>query len=86
MAKDEHDQKGKQQNAEGMHGDKTHQAVIDSLRQRQARDDGAESAPADGSPYGANPSDGKHRLVENREQHDEADLQSEKNRIANLEK
>jgi len=43
MADDEQNQKGKQENAEGTHGDKTHQAVIDSLRQRQARDDGAQS-------------------------------------------
>lgn len=86
MAKDGHDQKGKQENAEGTHGDKTHEAVIESLRQRQARDDGANSSAPQGSPFGANQSDGKHRLVENREQHDEADLQSEKNRIANLDK
>jgi hypothetical protein len=76
MAKDEQNQKGKQQNAEGMHGDKTHQAVIESLRARKARpaEDGVEEK---GSPYGANESDGRHRLSEDREQHDEAEKNSE---------
>jgi hypothetical protein len=74
---DDQNQKGQQRHAEGAHGDKTHRAVIDNLRQRQARDDGAGDVAAEGSPYGTNPVDGHHRLSEDREQHDEAEKNSE---------
>ena len=80
MAKDEQNQKGSQQNAEGMHGDKTHQAVIESLRARKARPDGDQVNEL-GSPFGANESDGRHRLSEEREQHDEAEKNSELEKI-----
>ena len=76
MAKDEHIQKGKQQHAEGQHGEKTHQAFIDGLHTRQG-DEGAEGVAQVGAPYGATPTDGKHRLREEREQHDEAEKNSE---------
>ena len=77
MAKDGQNQKGKQEHAEGMHGDKTHQAVIENLRQRKARGEGTDDVAQEGSPYGANPVDGHHRLSEDREQHDEAEKNSE---------
>lgn len=57
-------------------GEKTHAAFIDQLESgpsgesRDAADTRAEHEP-----------DGKHRLFEGREQHDEADLNSEKNRL-----
>ena len=74
---DEQNQKGQQQHAEGAHGDKTHRAVIENLRQRQARDGESGDVHEQGSPYGANPVDGHHRLSEDREQHDEAEKNSE---------
>ena len=76
MADDGQNQKGKQPNAEGKHGDKTHHAVIENLRARQSRG-GSEDAAQQGSPYGINPADGHHRLSEGREQHDEAEKNSE---------
>ena len=70
-------QKGSQQHAEGQHGEKTHAAFIDGLHQRQGGDEGQEGVAQRGSPYGATPSDGRHRLSEDREQHDEAEKNSE---------
>ena len=76
MADDGHIQKGKQTHAQGMHGDKTRKAIIDS--QISMSDDSTTEGVAErGSPYGANPSDGRHRLSEEREQHDEAEKGSE---------
>jgi hypothetical protein len=69
-------QKGKVEKAEGAHGPKTRAAFIEGLHQRQG-DEGTEGLAQQGSPFGANPSDGKHRLVEEREQHDEAEKNSE---------
>jgi hypothetical protein len=75
MAKND-GQKGPQQHAEGQHGEKTHQSFIEGLHQSQ-RDEGAEGVAQEGSPYGVNPSDGRHRHSEDREQHDEAEKNSE---------
>ena len=80
MATDEHIQKGSQKHAEGQQGEKTHQAFIDGIHQRQG-DEGSEGVAQEGSPYGANPSDGRHRLTEEREQHDEAEKNSELRKI-----
>jgi hypothetical protein len=76
VAKSDRGQKGAQTHAEGQHGGKTHQAFIEGLHQRQG-DEGAEGVAQEGSPYGVNPSDGGHRLREDREQHDEAEKNSE---------
>jgi hypothetical protein len=76
VANNEHNQKGAQPHAEGQHGDKTHQAFIDGLHKRQG-DEGAEGVAQEGSPYGVTPPDGRHRLSEDREQHDEAEKNSE---------
>lgn len=67
-------QKGAQSHPEGGHGDKTRERLRDEL----------ESGVGDREPEAAAPSrrPGKHRLHEGREQHDEADLNSEKNRLA----
>ena len=80
MATNEHNQKGPQAQAEGQHGDKTHQAFIDGLQKPQD-DEGGDEVPREGSPYGEKDSDGRHRLRENRQQHDEADKNSDKNRL-----
>ena len=69
-------QKGAQTHAEGtQHGDKTHEAIIEQLNAHgagEAANDQPEMAPR----YG------KHHIYEDRQQHDEADLRSEKNRFA----
>ena len=77
------DQQGAQNHAEGEHGDKTHSAFIEDL---QGKQDGSEES--EGSPQNQNDTDvygrpvhGHHRLQEDREQHDEADRNSEANRL-----
>lgn len=66
-------QKGAQQHAEGQHGKKTRKAFIEQLQSGEARE--AQSADTE------HQAEGKHRLFEQREQHDEADKNSEKNRL-----
>lgn len=74
-------QKGAQAHAEGQHGEKTHGRFLEELhaggpeersdveqRNRAQRDD--------------HPPDGEHRLFERRDQYDEAEMESEKNRLA----
>lgn len=76
MAKDD---KPKSPNAEDQQGGKTHAAFLDQLHSR----------PADPTVVDANrlgnaefPSDdGRHRLSEDREQHDEAEKNSENGKI-----
>jgi hypothetical protein len=72
MGKRDGRQKGAQSHAEGQHGAKAHARFIESLHESapQAPEIGTESA------------DGGHRLREDREQHDEADKNSEKNRLS----
>lgn len=67
-------QQGAQTHPEGGHGERTRE------RLREAHDSGMSEPPADE----AQPDQrlGKHRLHEDREQHDEADKNSEKNRLA----
>ncbi len=100
MASRRRQEGGKKPNAEGMHGDKTHQALQEQLKHglpepvdpelntrtnRHTRD-AKEGSPRDaneGSLEAHTPGpDGKHRLFEDRQQHDEADKNSEKNRLA----
>ncbi|HKG91750.1 MAG TPA: hypothetical protein VKA84_07670 [Gemmatimonadaceae bacterium] len=68
-------QKGAQQHAEGtQHGEKTHEAILEQLNAYgagEAANDAAEMAPR----YG------KHKIYEDREQHDEADKNAEKHRL-----
>ena len=82
MAKDERDragaqgarqgaQQGAQRHAEGQHGDKTHSRTLEELHSGAPRGDAGETAA---------PKAGRHRLYEDREQHDEADKNSDKNR------
>ncbi|MFN2565779.1 MAG: hypothetical protein ABR499_12345 [Gemmatimonadaceae bacterium] len=72
MGKRDGRQKGAQRHAEGQHGKKAHSRFIESLQEARApsaRDLGAQSL------------EGEHRLQEDREQHDEAERNSEKNRL-----
>lgn len=65
------DESGKKPNVEGRHGDKTHEAFLDNLQGN--RD---EIQPQEGKPIA-----GHHRLHEDRQQHDEAEKNSEANRL-----
>lgn len=67
-------QRGAQTHPEGGHGERTR------ARLREQLESGANEPDADD----ATPTrrEGKHRLHEGREQHDEADLRSEQNRLA----
>lgn len=64
---------GETQHAEGQHGPKAHQAFLDGLK--SGREDDREAIEASA------PRAGRHRLAENREQHDEADKNSDINRM-----
>ena len=75
---------GPQRHAEGQHGDKAHAAFLDELHKNDRA--AADSDPSDPAPHKrdfdefgvARP--GHHRLQEDREQHDEAEKNSEHNR------
>lgn len=83
------EQGGKPQHAEGMHGTRTHEAIQEQLKHvtPEPVDPVSVEAQADGQgslkPHVPGP-DGKHRLTEARVQHDEADHNSDKNRLARL--
>ncbi|HJQ18979.1 MAG TPA: hypothetical protein VJ867_01435 [Gemmatimonadaceae bacterium] len=67
---------GPHQHAEGRPGDKTHARFVEQLAESSAPD--TADAPADRSAEATGAStDGHHRLREGREQHDEAEKNSE---------
>ena len=68
------DQKGAQTNAEGQHGDKAHSHKLEELHA------GPSGEERGNRPESGAPKEGHHRLFEDREQHDEAEKNSEKNR------
>lgn len=70
---DKGQQKGAQTHGEGMQGEKTHARLQEELRS------GPSGEPAE--ERHAHDTPGKHRLFEGREQHDEADRNSDKNRL-----
>ena len=72
MGKRDGRQKGAQAHAEGQHGAKAHARFIESLH---------EGREPTASELAAEPAEGGHRLREDRQQHDEADKNSEKNRL-----
>lgn len=67
------DQKGPQDHAEGEHGPRTRGRISEEIS--DFRDTPDPTLPEDTSHR-----EGKHRLEEHREQHDEADKNSERNR------
>jgi len=67
-------QKGPQQHAEGQQGEKTRSRLKEQLHSGERHETEHREA--------RHPADGGHRLFEQREQHDEADLNSEKNRLS----
>jgi hypothetical protein len=76
------DQEGPQPHAEGQHGEKAHAELIDTLHGKHGGSEESEGAPQEGSPYGEVLSDGRRRLREDRQQHDEAEKNSEARRAA----
>ena len=71
-------ERGAQTHAEGEYGPKGRAANRDRLQHRGDEPDEAEaSVPAEGDHR-----EGGHRIYEDRQQHDEADSRSEKNRLA----
>ena len=88
MASRRRQEGGKQQHAEGMHGDLTHAAIQEQLKHKlpqpadpELRESGGAEESTPLKTHVPHP-DGRHRLVEHRQQHDEADKNSEKNRLA----
>jgi hypothetical protein len=76
------DNQGKKPSVEGRHGDKTHSAFLENLHSN-SRDDDADDAGGKHLGDAASPApDGRHRLHEDRQQHDEAEKDSEYNRLS----
>jgi hypothetical protein len=68
------DQPGAQQHAEGEYGDKAREANREQLQRGEDQTDELESNPL-------RRREGRHRIHEDRQQHDEADKNSDKDRI-----
>jgi hypothetical protein len=78
-------QKGAVVKAEGQHGDKTHRKFLEQLHSGPSGDERNNPEPAAERVQraeGVEPDDGEHRLFEGRQQHDDAELQSEKSRLS----
>ena len=73
-------QKGPQNHAEGQHGPRTEHKLIQELHGRGGGSPESEGAPQRQEPEAQDASDGRHRLAEDRVQHDDADQGSEYNR------
>lgn len=73
-------QKGPQDHAEGQHGSKTHSKFLEQLKNRN---DSPPANSANGTEPKKNPAhqNAAHRLFEQRQQHDEAEKNSEKTRL-----
>lgn len=85
MAKDQPD--GKKPAVPDRHGDKTHAAFLENLHHKQLGEDERRDMQAksnqsrDADEFGRD-KPGHHRLQEGREQHDEAEKDSEYNRLS----
>lgn len=73
-------QKGPQDHAEGQHGSKTHGKFIEQLHSGNG-EPANRSEPREASPRNPGHHNAVHRLTEDREQHDEAERNSEKTRL-----
>lgn len=82
MGRSKGHQKGPQQHAEGQHGRRTHAAFIEGLHGRHGGSEESEGAPQDHGPESGESMEGHRRLFEDRQQHDEAEKNSEANRLA----
>ncbi|MDB4877228.1 MAG: hypothetical protein JWM41_3674 [Gemmatimonadetes bacterium] len=84
MAKTQDDRpQGAQTHAEGQHGDKTRAAFIEGLHGKQTGGDESDAAPQGSNDFDefGQPKPGRHRLTEDRQQHDPAEKNSEANRL-----
>jgi hypothetical protein len=83
MAKQDDRPQGAQSHAEGQHGDKTHAAIIENLQGRHPDADEQAASPQGSNDYDefGQPKPGRHRLTEDRQQHDPAEKNSEANRL-----
>ena len=72
MARGRKRQSGPQQHAEGMHGEQTHKHFVEMLHASPEKMDETRKR-TEGAPV-----EGHHRLHQDREQHDEAEKNSEK--------
>jgi hypothetical protein len=75
-------QKGPQDHAEGQHGSKTHNSFLEQLKNGNGNGTTPE-APANTAETKKSPAhhNAAHRLFEQRQQHDEAEKNSEKTRL-----
>jgi hypothetical protein len=75
-------QKGPQDHAEGQHGSKTHSKFLEQLKNGNGNGTTPED-PANAAEPKKNPAhhNAAHRLFEHRQQHDEAEKNSEKTRL-----
>jgi len=80
MANRSGNQKGPQQHAEGQQGEKTHAAFLKGRHSGSPESEAAPQGENDADVYGQ-PKTGHHRLDEDREQHDEAEKNSENNKL-----
>ncbi|HVE78364.1 MAG TPA: hypothetical protein VNA89_05865 [Gemmatimonadaceae bacterium] len=81
MSKRDGKQKGAAPHAEGQHGEKTHQRFLEQLQERHEPEAPEQGQTAEGGGFTPNASTGRHRLEEERQQHDEAEKNSEKGRL-----
>jgi hypothetical protein len=72
MGKKDGRQKGAQKHAEGQHGRKAHARLIETVQ---------EGRPPSPRELRARSRQGEHRLQQDRQQHDDAEKHSEKNRL-----
>ena len=73
-------QKGPQAHAEGQHGEKTHSRFLEEVNSEGEGRRASEDRAFEAASSGRHPEDGGHRLTQQRQQFDEAEMQSEKNR------
>lgn len=85
--KNEGKQKGAQTHAEGQHSDRAHSKFLEEIHGKHGGSEESEGAPQsqgqgqnDADEFGR-PIEGRHRLHEDRQQHDEAEKNSEANRL-----
>ena len=75
MGKRDGNANGPQKHAEGQHGERTHERFLEQIQHPMHRGEGDASEP-----NVTHSDEGRHRLDEDRQQHDEADKNSEFNR------
>ena len=75
-------QKGAQAHAEGQHGEKTHSRFLEEVNAEGEGQRAAEDRAFEAATDGRHPQDGGHRLFEGRGQRDEAERNSDKNRLS----